>query len=215
MLPALWRALVARKLRSPRNDPEHYVVCTHDGGHVFERNLRRALDKAKTKAKLSVSEAERLLVALVEALVRVDSRDRSRATGHDTRSADGTHGRRVHASRLCPRRAGRGYGRGGRALPSSGGGHRGVAQRVLVYAVVHDSLSRTSPLGEAVDTFIRREDAERFIAEVRDDAESHGARVETEIDVHRKIDCAQLHRDRQRRRSVQGSSYELHRAISW
>ena len=32
---------------------------------------------------------------------------------------------------------------------------------MLVYAVVDDSLSPTSPLGDAVETFIRREDAER------------------------------------------------------
>ena len=60
MLPALRRTLVAWKLRSPRTGCEDYVVCTHDGGHVSERNLRRALDQAKEKAKLSVPEAERL-----------------------------------------------------------------------------------------------------------------------------------------------------------
>ena len=60
LLPALRRALVAWKLRSPRTDPEHYVVCTADGGPVAERNLRRALDEAKTRAKLTVSDAERL-----------------------------------------------------------------------------------------------------------------------------------------------------------
>jgi hypothetical protein len=38
---------------------------------------------------------------------------------------------------------------------------------MIVYAVVDDSLSRTSPLGDAIETFIRREDAERFIEEVR------------------------------------------------
>jgi hypothetical protein len=38
---------------------------------------------------------------------------------------------------------------------------------VIVYAVVDDSLSPISPRGDAVDTFIRREDAERFIEEVR------------------------------------------------
>jgi len=43
---------------------------------------------------------------------------------------------------------------------------------VLVYAVVDDSLSPTFPLGEAIDVFVRREDAERFVEEVRcDDAE--------------------------------------------
>ena len=40
---------------------------------------------------------------------------------------------------------------------------------MVVYSVVDDSLSPTSPLGDAVETFIRREDAERFIEEVRGD----------------------------------------------
>jgi hypothetical protein len=35
--------------------------------------------------------------------------------------------------------------------------------------VVDDSLSVTSPLGDAVETFVRREDAERFVEEVRGD----------------------------------------------
>jgi hypothetical protein len=41
---------------------------------------------------------------------------------------------------------------------------------VLVYAVVDDSLSPTSPLGDSIDVFVRREDAERFVEEVRGDA---------------------------------------------
>jgi len=40
---------------------------------------------------------------------------------------------------------------------------------VIVVAVVDDSFSPTSPLGDAIDTFIRREDAEHFIEEVRGD----------------------------------------------
>jgi hypothetical protein len=32
---------------------------------------------------------------------------------------------------------------------------------MVVYAVVDESLSPTSPLGDAIDTFLRREDAER------------------------------------------------------
>lgn len=40
---------------------------------------------------------------------------------------------------------------------------------VLVYAVVDDSLSPTSPLGDSIDVFVRREDAERFVEEVRGD----------------------------------------------
>lgn len=40
---------------------------------------------------------------------------------------------------------------------------------MLVYAVVSEKLSPTSPLGDAIETFIRREDAERFVEEVRGD----------------------------------------------
>ena len=40
---------------------------------------------------------------------------------------------------------------------------------MIVYAVIDDSLSPSNPLGEAVDTFVRREDAERFIEDVRRD----------------------------------------------
>jgi len=32
---------------------------------------------------------------------------------------------------------------------------------VIVYAVVDDSLSPTSPLGDSLEVFVRREDAER------------------------------------------------------
>jgi hypothetical protein len=39
---------------------------------------------------------------------------------------------------------------------------------VLVYAIVDDSLSRCL-LGDSIDVFVRREDAERFIEEVRGD----------------------------------------------
>jgi hypothetical protein len=41
---------------------------------------------------------------------------------------------------------------------------------VIVFAVVDVSLSPTSPLGDAIDTFLRRDDVEQFIARViRDD----------------------------------------------
>jgi hypothetical protein len=40
---------------------------------------------------------------------------------------------------------------------------------VLVYAVVDDSLSPTSSLGDSIDVFVRREDAERFIEQIRGD----------------------------------------------
>jgi hypothetical protein len=37
------------------------------------------------------------------------------------------------------------------------------------FAVIDDSLSPTSPLGDTIETFIRREDGARFIEEVRGD----------------------------------------------
>jgi hypothetical protein len=40
---------------------------------------------------------------------------------------------------------------------------------VLVYAVIDDSLSPTFPLGDALEVYVRREDAERFVEEVRSD----------------------------------------------
>jgi uncharacterized protein (UPF0210 family) len=46
---------------------------------------------------------------------------------------------------------------------------RAVIVPVLVYAVVDDSLSPTSPLGDSIDVFVRRKDAERFVAEIRGD----------------------------------------------
>ena len=40
---------------------------------------------------------------------------------------------------------------------------------MLVYAVVDGSLSPDFPLGDSLEVFIRREDAERFIEEVHGD----------------------------------------------
>lgn len=40
---------------------------------------------------------------------------------------------------------------------------------VIVYAVVSEMTSPTSPLGDAIETFVRREDAERFLEDVRRD----------------------------------------------
>jgi hypothetical protein len=40
---------------------------------------------------------------------------------------------------------------------------------MLVYAVVDDALSPTFPLGDALEVYVRREDAERFVEEIRDD----------------------------------------------
>jgi hypothetical protein len=41
---------------------------------------------------------------------------------------------------------------------------------MIVYAVVDDALSPDFPLGDSLEVYVRREDAERFIEEVwRDD----------------------------------------------
>ena len=51
---------------------------------------------------------------------------------------------------------------------------------MIVYAVVDDALSPDFPLGDAVETFIRRENAERFIEEVRGDEPELAARLRIE-----------------------------------
>lgn len=40
---------------------------------------------------------------------------------------------------------------------------------MLVYAVVDEALSPTCPLGDAIDVFVRRENAERFVEQIRGD----------------------------------------------
>jgi hypothetical protein len=47
----------------------------------------------------------------------------------------------------------------------SPGLERVIVSAVIVYAVGDDALSLDFPLGDAVETFIRQEDAERFIEE--------------------------------------------------
>ena len=50
---------------------------------------------------------------------------------------------------------------------------------VLVYVVV-DRLSPTSPLGDSVEVFIRREDGERFVEVVRGDDPEVAAKLRIE-----------------------------------
>jgi integrase len=59
MLPALRRALLTWKIKSPYTAPEDYIACAVGGVPVMERNLRRALDAAKAAAGLDGTE-ERL-----------------------------------------------------------------------------------------------------------------------------------------------------------
>ena len=42
-------------------------------------------------------------------------------------------------------------------------------ESMIVYAVVDETISPTSPLGDAIEVFLRREDAQRFIEEIEGD----------------------------------------------
>lgn len=57
---------------------------------------------------------------------------------------------------------------------------------MVVYAVVDLSLSVASPLGDSIEVFIRREDAERFVEEIRGDDPELASQLrieERELDV--------------------------------
>jgi len=56
---------------------------------------------------------------------------------------------------------------------------------VIVSAVVDDAPSPDFPLGDALEAFIRREDAKRFIEEVRGDEPEIAAKLRIE---ERKLD---------------------------
>ena len=49
---------------------------------------------------------------------------------------------------------------------------------VLVYALVDVPPSPAGPLGDSIDVFVRREDAERFVEEIRGDALATFLRIE-------------------------------------
>ena len=55
-----------------------------------------------------------------------------------------------------------------------------VSRSVIVYAIVDDALSPDFPLGDALEVFICREDAERFIEEVRGDYPDVAAKLRIE-----------------------------------
>jgi hypothetical protein len=61
---------------------------------------------------------------------------------------------------------------------------------VIAYAVVDDLSSPEHPVGEAVEVFIRREDAERFIDEVRGNEPefaAHHLRIESGSSRRRQV----------------------------
>jgi hypothetical protein len=51
---------------------------------------------------------------------------------------------------------------------------------VIVYAIVDDAVSPDFPLGAELEVFVRREDAERFIEEVRGDEPELAAKLRME-----------------------------------
>ena len=51
---------------------------------------------------------------------------------------------------------------------------------MIVYAVIDDALSPDFPLGDALEVFIRREDAERFVDDVRGDDREVAAKLRSE-----------------------------------
>lgn len=55
--------------------------------------------------------------------------------------------------------------------------HKGT---LIVYAVVDTSLSPDFPLGDSLEVFVRREEAERFIEEVRGDDPEVAAKLRIE-----------------------------------
>jgi hypothetical protein len=59
-----------------------------------------------------------------------------------------------------------------------------TSELVRVFVILDDRSSLDHPLGEAVETFLRLEDAERFIAEVRGD--------EPELAEHLRIEEREL-----------------------
>ena len=51
---------------------------------------------------------------------------------------------------------------------------------MIVYAVVDDALSPDFPLGDSLEVFVRREDAEGFVEEVRGDNPEVAAKMRIE-----------------------------------
>jgi hypothetical protein len=61
-----------------------------------------------------------------------------------------------------------------------------IGEQMRVYAIIDDRSSPEHPLGEAVEVFIRLEDTERFIDEVRGD--------EPELAIYLRIEERELER---------------------
>jgi integrase len=89
LLPALRRALIAWKLRSPSTDAGALVIATAEGRPVSERNLRRALEAAKdvaemdeTSERLSWHSLRHSFASLLATDLELPATTLARLTGH-------------------------------------------------------------------------------------------------------------------------------------
>ena len=84
---------------------------------------------------------------------------------------------------------------------------------MIVYAVVDDALSPDFPLGIELEVFVRREDAERFVEEVRGDEPEVATKVrieERELEARELIDLARRGDDHGRFRGAAAGSSVAH-----
>jgi integrase len=89
LLPALRRLLVAWKLRAPHTGADRLVIATADGKPVAERNVRRALDDAKTAAglddtdgRLSLHSLRHSFASMLATDLELPATTLARLTGH-------------------------------------------------------------------------------------------------------------------------------------
>ena len=74
-------------------------------------------------------------------------------------------------------------------LPPAARGTTYKTTTVTVYAVIDDALSPDLPLGVELELYVRREDAERFIEQVRRDDSEMAAKLRIE---ERELDAGGL-----------------------
>jgi integrase len=89
LLPSLRRLLVAWKLRAPHTGSDQLVIATADAKPVAERNLRRALEDAKTAAdldgtdgRLSMHSLRHSFASMLATDLELPATTLARLTGH-------------------------------------------------------------------------------------------------------------------------------------
>jgi hypothetical protein len=89
---------------------------------------------------------------------------------------------------------------------------------VIAYAIVDLRSSLDNPLGDALKTLVGREDAERFVNEVRGDEPELASCLrieERELEAGLVDQCAAHSRDRKSRLDSIANSIELCRGFTW